>query len=304
MNKLQMTLFAALGVVTVWFIVTWTRLARRTQIVDVPPADRHTLFHAVVAFVFTFFDALGVGNFAPTTSAFKFRGSVPDEQIPGTLNVGYAIPTIAQAYISIALVKVDPTTLTLMIAAAVIGAWLGAGVVAHWPRRRIQLGMGGALLAAAVLMLMKQFKVGPVGDEVLALDGMRLGVGLATIFCLGGLMTLGIGLYAPCLILVNLLGMNETTAYPIMMGSCAFLMPVGGMQFIREGSYHLQTALVMTLCGLPASIIALTLFSKLPMVYVRWLVIVAVSYAATMMLRSAWNERQPTASSSGDRVDD
>ena len=117
-------------------------------------------------------------------------------------------------------------------------------------------------------------------------------------------MTLGIGLYAPCLILVHLLGMNDTTAYPIMMGSCAFLMPVGGLRFIREGSYHLRTALVMTLCGLPASIIALLYFTKLPLEYVRWLVVVAVSYAALVMLRSAWAERQPTVSSSGDRGDD
>ena len=39
-------------------------------------------------------------------------------------------------------------------------------------------------------------------------------------------MTLGIGLYAPCMILVSLLGMDPRAAFPIMMGSCALLMPV------------------------------------------------------------------------------
>src|SRR5262245_29068162 len=170
MNNLQTTLFAALAVVTVWFIVTWARLARPAPQEGAPPASRHTLFHGVVAFVCTFFDTLGIGNFAPTASAFKFRRSVPDEQIPGTLNVGYAIPTIAQAFIYIAIVEVDGVTLVLMITASVAGAWLGAGFVAHWSRRTVQLGMGGALLAAAVLMLMKQFNVGPAGGEALAVE--------------------------------------------------------------------------------------------------------------------------------------
>src|SRR5439155_15271409 len=141
---LKSILFVVLGVVTTWFAVAWARLARKARADDVSEEWRQTSFHAAVAFVCTFFDALGIGNFAPTTSAFKFRGSVPDEKIPGTLNVGYAIPTILQAYIFIAIVNVDVTTLALMIAAAVFGAWLGAGIVSRWPRRTIQLGMGGA----------------------------------------------------------------------------------------------------------------------------------------------------------------
>lgn len=292
MPDLKQVLFVLLSLVTVQFIARWIWRIRKGRGATTHFDRRHTLFHAAVAFVCTFFDVLGIGNFAPTTSAFKFLGSVPDEKIPGTLNVGYAIPTIAQAFIFIAIVKVDVTTLALMISAAVLGAWLGAGVVARWPRRTIQLGMGIALLAAAALMTLKQFKLFPVGGAEFALHGMRLGVGLAAIFCLGALMTLGIGLYAPCLILVSLLGMNETTAFPIMMGSCAFLMPVGGMRFIREGSYSPWTALVMTLCGLPAVLVATTLVTSLPLESVRWLVVVVVTCAALLMLRSAWIERR------------
>ncbi len=297
MGNLKHILFVALTVVAASFVVAWMRLARKTQSHGVRPVGsdqlegRHTAFHAVVAFVCTFFDTLGIGNFAPTAAAFKFRGSVPDEKIPGTLNVGYAIPTIAQAYIYIAIVEVDFGTLVLMIAASVLGAWLGAGIVAHWSRRTIQLGMGGALLAAAALMLMRQFNVGPAGGEALTLEGPLLGLGLAANFLLGALMTLGIGLYGPCLILVSLLGMNPRAAFPIMMGSCAFLMPVGGTRFIREGSYSARTSLEMSLSGLPAVFIAAYLVKEMPLEYVRWLVMIAVIYAAMMMLRSAWAER-------------
>ena len=296
MGTPKVILFVVLGIVTAWFVVAWARLFRKSSAADGALETQHTSFHAAIAFVCTFFDVLGIGNFAPTTSAFKFRGSIPDEKIPGTLNVGYAIPTIASAYIYIFVVKVevDSMTLVLMITAAVVGAWLGAGIVAHWSRRMIQVGMGVALLAAAVLMVLKQFEIGPAGGDALSLEGERLGIGLAVNFLLGALMTLGIGLYGPCLILVSLLGMDPRAAFPIMMGSCAFLMPVGGVKFIREGSYRARTALVMTLSGLPAVLIAAYVVKEMPLEYVRWLVVVAVVYAATMMLRSAWAERRAT----------
>ena len=104
-------------------------------------------------------------------------------------------------------------------------------------------------------------------------------------------MTLGIGLYAPCMILVSLLGMSPDTAFPIMMGSCAFLMPVGSIQFLRKRSYDLKAALGLALGGLPAVWIAAKIVEKLPLHYVRWLVIVVVVYTASMMLRSAMAER-------------
>ena len=69
-------------------------------------------------------------------------------------------------------------------------------------------------------------------------------------------MTLGIGLYAPCMILVSLLGMNPTAAFPIMMGSCAFLMPVGSLRFIREGAYSLPNALGLAIGGIPGVLVA------------------------------------------------
>jgi uncharacterized membrane protein YfcA len=81
-----------------------------------------------------------------------------------------------------------------------------------------------------------------------------------------------------------------------MMGSCAFLMPVGGIRFVRAGSYAPRTAVVMSLAGLPAVLIAAFIVRSLPLTYVRWLVIVVVLYAAVMMLRSALAERASAAS--------
>ncbi|MGH9816456.1 MAG: permease, partial [Candidatus Acidiferrales bacterium] len=116
-------------------------------------------------------------------------------------------------------------------------------------------------------------------------------LGLAGNFALGALMTLGIGLYAPCLILVSLLGMSPAAAFPIMMGSCAFLMPVGGIRFIKEGSYAPWTAVVMSIAGIPAVLIAAKIVGSMDLTTLRWLVLVVVLYTAALMLRSAFTEK-------------
>lgn len=293
MTNPKTLLFLALGAVTLWFVLAWRAQVRKAQaagqVADDPPA---TGFHTAVGFVMCFFDTLGIGNFATTTSMFKLRKSVRDEWIPGTLNVAYALPTVAQAFIYIKLVPVDFLTLVAMIGASVLGAWLGAGVVASWPRMKIQVGMGCALLAAAALMLLSQLQLVPGGGAAQELRGPLLVAGLLGNFALGALMTCGIGLYAPCLILVSLLGMNPTAAFPIMMGSCAFLMPIAGMRFIKQGSYSLRASLVLMLAGIPAVLIAAYIVKSLSLTYVRWLVVVVVVYTAVTMLRSALVERR------------
>ena len=117
------------------------------------------------------------------------------------------------------------------------------------------------------------------------LERVRLAIAVGGNFMLGALMTLGIGLYAPCMILVSLLGMNPRAAFPIMMGSCAFLMPVGSLRFIRERKYHLRAALGLALGGIPGVLVAAFIVRELPLGAIRWLVIVVVVYTAVMMLR-------------------
>src|SRR5687767_10820596 len=220
---------------------------------------------------------------------------VPDRIIPGTLNSGHTLPTVAQALIYTTVIPVDVLTLVSMIAAAVLGAWLGAGIVAKWSKRKVQIGMGFALLAAAIFFIMKQRGWFPPGSDAIGVDGAKLALAVGGNFMLGALMTLGIGLYAPCMILVSLLGMSERTAFPIMMGSCAFLMPVGSLKFIRERSYSLRNALGLALGGIPGVVVAAYWVRSMDLTTVRWLVIVVVIYTAIMMLTSAFSETKAEA---------
>jgi uncharacterized membrane protein YfcA len=280
-KSLLLAVLALAGVLFVWGWVSSLLVGRAARF---PWPARYEL---LVGAVTNFFDTLGISSFATTTSLYKIRGTVPDRLIPGTLNVGHTLPTFAQALIYIAIVQVDLKTLALMIAAAVAGAWLGAGVVADWPKRKVQVGMGMALLGAAGLMFAQQLHLMPHGGDQQGLEGGRLAAGLAGNFVLGALMTLGIGLYAPCMILVSMLGMSAITAFPIMMGSCAFLMPVASVRFVGKSAYSPSAALGLALGGIPAVLVAAWIVRTLPLQAVRWLVIVVVVSTAVAMLRSA-----------------
>jgi uncharacterized membrane protein YfcA len=281
-------LLTALGAFSAFYVTMWWSAVTKAT-------PKESALELGTGFVTNFFDTLGIGSFAPTTSIFKFFKIVPDQKIPGTLNVGHTLPTIAEAFIYTAVVAVDPKTLILMIAAAVAGAFLGAGIVASWPKRNVQIGMGSALLVAAVLFTYKNLPsltgqpnlLSGSDNGTLGLEGSLLAVGLVGNFVLGALMTLGIGMYAPCMILVSLLGMNAKSAFPIMMGSCAFLMPVSSARFVKKDAYALRPALALAVGGVPGVLIAAFIIKDMDLQYVRWLVIGVVTIAATMMLRSA-----------------
>jgi uncharacterized membrane protein YfcA len=293
-------LLVALGALTAVFVGAWARVVAAVRGgAGAPAPATDARFPAPLSIgvgaITNFLDTLGIGSFATTTAMFRAFRMVPDRIIPGTLNAGHTLPTITQAFFYIAVIPVDVVTLVSMIAAAVAGAWLGAGVVARWSKRNVQIGMGAALLAAAIFFTMRNLGLFPAGSTAIGVTGIKLVIAIAGNFLLGALMSLGIGLYAPCMILVSLLGMSETTAFPIMMGSCAFLMPVGSLKFIKERAYSLRVALGLALGGIPGVIVAATIVKNLNLTTVRWLVIVVVLYTALTMLYSAFAQRPSAA---------
>lgn len=241
----------------------------------------------LIGFISNFFDTLGIGSFATETAMFKFFKQSEDRVIPGTLNVANAIPTIAQAIIYTQIVEVEPLTLILMLASAVTGSVLGAGIVAKMPEKKIQFTMGIALFVTAGFLVAKALGYMETTGEVIGLEGSMLAIGVGANFVLGALMTAGIGLYAPCMALVAMLGMSAKTAFPIMMGSCAMLMPIAGLKFIKEGAYNRRASFAISITGVVGVLIAAFIVKALPMEYLRWLVVIVVIYTATLMLRSA-----------------
>jgi uncharacterized membrane protein YfcA len=287
-------LFAALALFGVYYIAVLVRGLRvaKQEGQNLTPTPLGLGTGAVT----NFFDTLGVGSFATTTSIFRATKHVADEKMPGTLNVGHTLPTIVQAVAFTALFKtaIDTGTLVQMIIAAVAGAWVGARVFGGWSRRKIQIGMGLALLGFVGVMFFRQVWGDPAGGELTKLEGMRLVIGLVGNFGLGMLMTLGIGLYAPCMILIAMLGMNITAAFPVMMGSCAFLMPVATGNFIKLKAVDLRASLGLMIGGIPGVLLAYFLVKSLPLDVLKWLVMVVVVYTAISLLLAARRERLTT----------
>ena len=285
-------LLAFVVLVLIWFAWQWVSIERRRG-TQLPAPPLGAPWDIAIGFVTCFFDALGIGNFAPTTAAFKLLKRIPDEEIPGTLNAGGSLSVLVEAFIFIAAVAVDFTTLLGMIVASVVGAWFGAGVVARLPRRGVQVGMGVALSVAALLFIAANLHWMPSGGESIGLEGGALIFAIGVNCVLGALMTLGIGLYAPCLILISMLGMNPLAGFPIMMGSCALLMPVAGIRFIKACRYNLRASIALTVGGIPGVLIAAYIVKSLPLAWIRWLVVVVVAYAALTMLHSARRRPEP-----------
>ncbi|MBM3807463.1 MAG: sulfite exporter TauE/SafE family protein [Acidimicrobiia bacterium] len=268
-----------------WFVTAKQRRHRR-------PGDTKPKGVALLAaFIANFFDTLGIGSYATTASMSKLWNIMPDEKIPGTLNVGYVMATVVQAVIFMTIIEVDFLTLVSIIGAAVLGAFLGAGVVSGLNRRQVQIGMGTALLVASGLMVLSMSGQGPAPGVALGLSGTKLGIAVGISMVLGALMMLGIGFYGPCLIMISLLGMDPRVSYPIMMGACAFLMPSGSIQFVRKESYDLRTAIAFLIAGPLAVLIAAPLVDRIPLLYLRFLVLAVVLYTAVRMLTSAAQEK-------------
>ena len=282
-------LLLALTAVALFYLAVWVHaiLRERAENQTVTPSP----VQIAIGVIANFFDTFGIGSFATTTAMWRNLKMIRDERLPGTLNVGHTLPTIAQAFIFIQAVEVDIRTLLALIAAAVLGMTIGAKYVATWPRRRVQYGMSIALFVAAGLFIREIYlaytQQSTPASGALALTGGLLMLGFLGNFALGALMSLGIGLYGPCMIMISLLGMNPKAAFPIMMGSCAFLMPMGSTQYIKQKGYDLRAALGLAIGGIPAVLIAVYLVKKMDITYVRWVIVAVVLYTAISLLRSA-----------------
>ena len=274
-------LLAALAVIGVVYIAALLRgAAARGQL-------KLSLESVGLGAITNFFDTLGIGSFAPTTAWLKLRKMVPDRAIPAVLNAGHAIPTIVQALVFIRLVQVDPILLACCIAAAVIGSVVGAYAVLRVSTRLVQAVVGVALIIAAGLYAMQNLNLMPNNGNALTLVPMFFAMAVAAHFVLGILMAFGIGLYAPSLVCLSLMGLDPKAAFPIMMGACAFLMPVTGCRFIQDVRVDLRIVIGLAIGGAPAVLLAAFAVTNLPIVALRWGVVVVVLYAAAILLRAA-----------------
>ena len=279
-------LLAALGIMSVVYGIYLVRDVMTHKEEHLPLKMVPILLIGLLA---NFFDTLGIGSFATSTTAFKFTKSCDDDLIPGTMNVCYAIPISVEAAIFIQRVEIDPLTLVLMIGASIIGAVIGASIISKWNINKVRVALGCAMIGLAIVMVCKLMGFGPFGIVGTAniLRGGKLIVGIVVNFILGALMMVGVGLYAPCMALCLLLGLSADMAFPIMMGSCAFLMPPGSIPFIKAGKYHRAAAIPLNISGTIGVLIAGFIITSLPLTLLTWVVVCVMFICSIIFFNDA-----------------
>ncbi len=286
--SVQTILLAVLAILTVIYLIVFVL----DLIKHKNESEKGTNFivMSVIGFVINFFDVFGIGSFATGTALMKAFKQTDDRLIPGTLNVCFCIPVAIESFLFINGVEVEPVTLASMIVAAVVGAYLGAGVVAKLPTKVIRLLMGTALIVIGIVIVIQMMGLIPSSGVATGLSGIKLVIGIAANFILGALMTAGVGMYAPCLALVCLLGINPMIAFPIMMGSSAYLMPVASLKFIKEGAYNRKASLAIAIFGIFGVFIGYRFIKMLNLNALKFIIIIVMAYSAVSLFYSAYKD--------------
>jgi uncharacterized membrane protein YfcA len=126
----------------------------------------------------------------------------------------------------------------------------------------------------------------PSGGTARAFAPAAFAAAIAASVVFGALLTIGIGNYAPSLIVFSLLGVDPRAAFPIMMGSGAFVATVAGVRFIRAGRFDRRAALGLTLGGVPGVLFAAIVVESMSLETLRWLVVSVVLYASFTLLKN------------------
>lgn len=250
------------------------------------------LITSIIGFITNFFDTLGIGSFAPLTALLRGFKQIEDKLIPGTLNVSVTIPVMIEAFVFITIIKVEKITLFLMIVAAIIGSAIGAGILSKLSEKLIQRLVGIALIITAFLLLsgqmgwIKELGVG----KAIGLTGIKLIIAILVNIALGAFQAAGIGMYAPSMALVYLLGMSPEVAFPIMMASSAFALPSASIRYIKDQAYNRKAAITITLSGSIGVLIAAFIVKTLDVYLLTWLVIIVIIYTGITLIKSGFKE--------------
>ncbi len=240
-----------------------------------------------------FFDPLGIGSFPTAAVIGKFTGSIPDALIPGTLTVAFAVPASVEASIFIRKIEMDIPTLVLMICASVIGASISARILAMLNITKVRIVTGAVLLLTSAATLCRLNAAGPFGiiKTTNGLEGGALAAAVLGSLLLGALIPAGAGGYSPCMALVLLLGMTADTAFPVIISSCAFLIPSAGITFIKKGSYQRESVLPMAIGGTAGVTAAGFLKTTLPLTLAAYLICFMMAACACIFFHDAWKSR-------------
>lgn len=256
----------------------------------------------------SFLDTIGVGSFAVATAGLKATKTMKnDALLPGTLNVGLGIPNLIAGTVFVAAIDVGTITLVSLVLAAIIGSFLGAELTKRISAKYISVTMGALLAIVGILMFLIQLDILPSGNAT-SLEGWKLGLGIGLFFVYGGLQAFGIGLYAPALATITLLGMDIKVAFPIMTLASGSAFPLAAYSYYKNNNYLPKTSFGLMVGGtLGVALAFLVVFVGIEVGaevktavftnYLKWLAILVVYYVAFVLIMSYVKARKKSANS-------
>lgn len=245
---------------------------------------------AVYSFVLFLLSTLGISDFAISMATYPKTKWVEAKKMPGTLNVQCTIPAAVMALAFIQTIEVDPITLVVPIVCQMLGSYLAPKYVVKLPANTIKKVMSIGLFISAGFILAGKFGLMPTGGTATQLTGIKLVILGACTFVWGALNNIGIGSYSTTMATVYALGLNPAVTFPIMMGSSAFSVPTGSMQFVKLDSYNRKITLFCSTLGVIGVLIAVFFVGSLNMDSIQWIVVAVIIYSAISMLMGALKE--------------
>ena len=275
---MQKLLIIAIIIVNFTFIYFFIRdlLKHKADVMKEPANPIWTPISQIVIF---FFSTFGISDFAISTAIFPKAKWVSMKKLPGTLNAQDVIPIFVMSLAYITTVNVGIKTLLVCIVCQVIGAYIGPRFVVKLPENTIRTFVIVGLLVATMLIVAGKIGLISANGTATELFGWKLVVTGFLLFVYGALNNIGIGSFSLTMATVYAMGMDPIAAFPIMMGGCAFSLPIGSMQFIKLDQYSRKITL-FSVFGIIGVLIAVFLVKSIDTSVIQWIVIVVLLYSA------------------------
>lgn len=233
------------------------------------------IFSGIVAFIA---DTLGVGSFAVNVTLAKLLGTFRDDELPAVNNGAQVIPGTIESLFFMHLVDVDLTTLLTLVAGTCVGGLLGGFVVSRLSKQAIRLAMICSFALIIILLISHQFRLLPVGGDLIELHSWKLVIGFFALVICGALTSVGVGLFVMVQGVLFVMNVSPVVAFPIMTTAGAMQQPLTTMVFLQQNKIPLKKTMILSLAGCLGVFITIPIFTQLTITWLHLLLLIILIY--------------------------
>lgn len=293
-------LFCSIVLLSLVCVIGMLYKLKQQQPISLSPLDYLKLTSSgIIAFIA---DTLGVGSFSINIAFAKLFNTFPDEELPAMSNAAQVMPGVIESFFFMNLIDVDLNTLLTLVSGACIGGLIGGTIVSRLSKQSIRLGMMFCFIVIISILICHQFRLIPIGGELIALQGGRLMIGFIAMIICGALTSVGIGLFVMVQAVLFLLNVSPLVAFPIMTTAGAMQQPLTTLVFLQQNKVPIKKTLILSLSGCIGVLITLPLFTHLTVTWLHSLLLVILTYNLYAISRTYFKNRFPEGLLSGKSI--